>query len=105
MPEKKFLGLSAGDLSFMSCHGKGHSEAHSAEENAAGGEQGREKSTSRTGRKGPDAPGVDVGTVLVGAVTSQHPGTSLLLCGSAAAQPLMATHGEKRPSWGGVPPK
>lgn len=51
MPEKKFLGLSAGDLSFMSCHGKGHSEAHSAEENAAGGEQGREKSVSRAGRK------------------------------------------------------
>lgn len=59
---------------------------------------------SRAGRKVPDSPGVDMGTVLVGAVTSQCPGTPLLLCGSASAQPLTAAHGEKIPSWGGAPP-
>lgn len=49
----------------------------------------------KVGRKAPDAHRVDEVAVLVGAVTSWCPGTSLLLSGSASAQPRVATHGEK----------
>lgn len=49
----------------------------------------------KAGRKVPDARRVDEVAVLVGAVTSWCPGTSLLLGDSASAWPRIATHSEK----------
>lgn len=77
MPKRKVTQLVCGHIS----------KAHSATENTAWG--------GKAGRRPPDIRGVDEVAILVGAVVSWHPGTSLLLGGSASAWPHTATRGEK----------